>query len=91
MYLIVTAASTISAIAMSAMIAARMILLLAGTGGATTLREYAVFAIGRFRSTERASSSCHWGPRVFFSGRGSYTERRGRVLEFLLRGWGTVP
>ena len=71
MDLIVKAASRISAPTMSAMTARRIIFLDAGTGGATTLREYAVFAAGRLRSAERASSSCHCGPREVFSGLGS--------------------
>ena len=95
MCLIVTAASAINAITMSVTTTQRITFLTVGTGGATTLREYAVFAAGRFCSAERASSSCHFGRRVFFSERGSKTERRGRVEAvedvFFARGWGTVP
>ena len=71
MCLIVIAASAMSAITMIVTMTARIICLDAGTGGATTLREYAVLAAGRVRCALRASSSCQRGPRFAFSGRGS--------------------
>ena len=91
MYLIVIAESAISAITMIATTAARMICLDGGMGGATMLREYAVLAGGRILRADRASSACQRGPRGVLSGRGSYTDRRGRDDGLALRGWGTVP
>ena len=61
MCLIVIAASAMSAITTIATMTARIICLDAGTGGATTLREYAVLAVGRMRCALRASSSCQRG------------------------------
>ena len=58
MFLIVIAASTMSAITMTATMTARIICLDAGTGGATTLREYAVLAAGRLRCALRAGRAC---------------------------------